>query len=58
MDFLQNLLAVSEKVGLLFLLIAVGFFCQRAKLLTEEANKRMADIVMYIVTPLRHHQRL
>ena len=51
MDFLQNLLAVSEKVGLLFLLILVGFFCQRAKLLTEEANKRMADIVMYIVTP-------
>ena len=49
--FLDNLWAVSEKVGLLFILIAVGFLCQRVKLLTEEANKRMADIVMYIVTP-------
>ena len=51
MEFLMNFAAVAEKVGLLFILIAVGFFCQRVKLLTEEANKRMADIVMYIVTP-------
>lgn len=51
MDFLDNLLAVGEKVGLLFILIAIGFVCQRVKLLTEEANKKMADIVMYIVTP-------
>ncbi len=51
MEFVENLLAVAEKVGLLFILIAVGFLCQRVKLLTEEANKRMADIVMYIVTP-------
>ncbi len=51
MDFLENLLAVGEKVGLLFILIAIGFVCQRVKLLTEEANKKMADIVMYIVTP-------
>ena len=49
--FLDNLWAVAEKVGLLFILIAVGFLCQRVKLLTEEANKKMADIVMYIVTP-------
>ena len=36
---------------MLFILIAVGFLCQRTKLLTEEANKCMADIVMYFVTP-------
>ncbi len=51
MDFLANFLAVAEKVGLLFLLISVGFVCQKIKLLTEEANKGMADLVMYIVTP-------
>ena len=51
MLFLDSFLAVSEKVGLLFILIAVGFLCQRTKLLTEEANKCMADIVMYFVTP-------
>ena len=51
MEFVENLLAVSQKVGLLFILIMVGFLCQRVKLLTEEANKCMADLVMYIVTP-------
>jgi predicted permease len=51
MDFLTSFLAVSEKVGLLFMIIALGFVCQRVKLLTEEANKCMADIVMYFVTP-------
>ena len=51
MDFLHSFLAVAEKVGLLFILIAVGFVCQKKKLLTEEANKCLADIVMYFVTP-------
>ncbi len=51
MDFLTSFLAVAEKVGLLFIIIALGFLCQRVKLLTEEANKCMADIVMYFVTP-------
>ena len=51
MDFLDSFLAVAEKVGLLFIIIALGFVCQRIKLLTEEANKCMADIVMYFVTP-------
>ncbi len=51
MDFLVSFLAVAEKVGLLFIIIALGFLCQRIKLLTEEANKCMADIVMYFVTP-------
>ena len=51
MDFLNSFIAVFEKVGLLFILIAMGFLCQRIKMLTEEANKCMADIVMYFVTP-------
>jgi predicted permease len=51
MDFITGFLAVAEKVGLLFIIIALGFLCQRIKLLTEEANKCMADIVMYFVTP-------
>lgn len=51
MEFIQSFLAVAEKVGLLFLLITVGFICQRIKMLTEEVNKKLADIVMYFVTP-------
>ncbi len=51
MDFLENFLAVAQKVGLLFIIIALGFVCQKIRLLTKEANKCMADIVMYFVTP-------
>lgn len=51
MAFIQSFLAVAEKVGLLFILIAVGFACQRIRMLTEEVNKKLADIVMYLVTP-------
>ena len=51
MDFLDSFLAVAQKVGLLFIIIALGFLCQKIRLLTEEANKCMADIVMYFVTP-------
>lgn len=51
MEFFESFLAVAEKVGLLFILIAVGFVCQKIKMLTEEVNKKLADIVMYFVTP-------
>ena len=51
MEFLTNFLAVAEKVGLLFLIIMVGFVCQRKGMLTEAANKGIGDLVMYIVTP-------
>ena len=51
MDFLTSFFAVAEKVGLLFILIALGFLCQRIKVLTEEANKCIGDLVMYFVTP-------
>jgi len=51
LEFLGSFLTVAEKVGLLFILIAIGFFCQRKKMLTEESNKSLADIVMYIVSP-------
>jgi len=51
LDFFDSFIAVAEKVGLLFILIAVGFVFQKVRLLTEEANKCMSNIVMYIVTP-------
>jgi len=51
LSFLDSFLAVAQKVGLLFIIIALGFICQKIRLLTEEANKCMADIVMYFVTP-------
>lgn len=51
MLFLDSFLAVAEKVGLLFIFIAIGFICHRIRFLNKEANKCLADIVMYFVTP-------
>lgn len=49
--FFDCFLTVFEKVALLFIIIALGFVCQKIKILTKEANKCLADIVMYFVTP-------
>lgn len=51
MNFWDSFLTVSQKVGLLFILIALGWVCRKIGFLTDEANKCMADIVMYFVTP-------
>jgi len=51
LDFVYSFFAVAEKVGLLFILIAVGFLCQRIRLLTEEANKCLGDLIIYVVNP-------
>lgn len=48
---MDSFLTVAQKVGLLFIIIALGFLCQKIRFLTDEANKCMADIVMYFVTP-------
>lgn len=51
MNFTESFLAVAQKVGLLFIIIALGFVCQKIRFLTDDANKCIADIVMYFVTP-------
>ena len=49
--FLSNFLTVGDQVLVLFLLILVGFLCNKAKLLTKEANKRISDLVVIVVAP-------
>lgn len=49
--FLNNFIAIAQQVGVLFILIAVGFGCGRAGLITKHASKKMTDIVLYVVTP-------
>ncbi|MBO5408284.1 MAG: AEC family transporter [Clostridia bacterium] len=50
-DFLLNFLTVGEQVLVLFLLIAIGFLCNKGKLLSKEANKRISDLVVIVVAP-------
>lgn len=48
---LQDLLTVGGQVLTLFLLIAVGVFCAKTRLLDQAAAKAMANLVLYIATP-------
>ena len=49
--FLENFVLIAQQVLVLFILIAVGFACGKAGVITEHASKKMTDIVLYIVTP-------
>lgn len=48
---LENFLTVGGQVIILFLMMAVGFFCGKKKLLDDAAVKGMTDVMLYIVTP-------
>lgn len=48
---MQNLITVATQVGILFVLMAVGFGCRKAKLLTDQAIRGIVDLLVVIVTP-------
>lgn len=47
----ESLLIVARQVGVLFALMAVGFVCNKAKLITKESVKGMVNVLVLIVTP-------
>ena len=48
---LESLLIVAQQVGVLFMLMSVGFVCNRTKLLTQTSIKGMVNVLILIVTP-------
>ncbi len=48
---LESVLTVGNNVLVLFVLIAVGFLCNKIKMLTSAAVKDLTNFVLYIVTP-------
>lgn len=48
---LGNVLMVGNNVLVLFVLIMVGYICNKIKILSEKAVKDMTNFVLYIVTP-------
>lgn len=48
---LENILTVGNYVLILFVLIGVGFVCNKTKILTSSSLKEMTNLVLYIVTP-------
>lgn len=48
---LESFLIVGHQVAILFILIFIGFVCNKARLLTHEAVNGMTDLVLFVVTP-------
>ncbi len=44
-------LAVANQVAIMVIIIAIGFFCYKIKLLTDAGVKNMSDILLFVVTP-------
>lgn len=47
----SNFLVVSGQVVILFILIAIGFFSGKFRLINKTGAKYLTDIVLYLVTP-------
>ena len=51
MDFLVSMLDVGMQVGILFIMIAVGFTAAKFGLINKKGAAQITDILFYIVTP-------
>lgn len=49
--FLQNVETAAMQVAILYVLVAVGFICDKTGLYTEKAARLTNDLLFYIVTP-------
>ncbi len=48
---IDNILIVGNQVLILFILIAVGFICNKTKIIKDNAIKSFTDFALYIVSP-------
>ncbi len=49
--FLENVKQAATQVSILYIMIAIGFVCDKAKLFTEKAARMLVDFLLYIVVP-------
>lgn len=49
--FLSNVQIAAKQVGILYILVLVGFIADKTKLYTEKTAKACTDLLFYIVTP-------
>lgn len=51
MNFLNNVLSAATQVGVLYIIVAIGFICDKAKLFTEKTARATVNLLLHIVTP-------
>lgn len=49
--FLDNLISAATNVGMLYVMVAAGFICDKAKIFTESTAKKTIDLLLYIIVP-------
>ncbi len=50
-EIISYTLTVAMQVGILFMLIAVGFILTKSRMLGEQGTKQITNLVLYFVTP-------
>lgn len=49
--FFENMKSAGTQVVVLYVMVAVGFVCDKVKIFSEETAKKVVDLLLYIITP-------
>lgn len=49
--FLQNVKILAEQVGILYIMVIIGVFCDKIGWFTQKAGRACTDLLFYIITP-------
>lgn len=49
--FTENLFSAATQVGVLYVIVAVGYICEKKKIFTENTARKTVDLLLYIITP-------
>lgn len=49
--FISNMITALGQVVILYIIVALGFFCHKSGIYTEKASRLTTDLLFYIVTP-------
>ena len=47
--FIENLITAATNVGVLYIIVAVGYICDRMGIYTEETAKNTVNFLLYFV---------
>ncbi|MGN1195289.1 MAG: AEC family transporter [Acutalibacteraceae bacterium] len=49
--FLENVKTAAGQVAILYLIVLIGFLCDKGKIFTEKTARKLIDLLLYIMTP-------
>lgn len=49
--FIENLLSAATNVGMLYIIVAAGFICDKTGIFTEKTARKTVDLLLYVIVP-------